>query len=117
MGSLGVSARTVRTTILAIGLSTLTALAGVTTVAPDESSRPNPKLAKPLKRWPSELDLKRLESVKGLRAADVLKTLGHPSRVERQKDGHERWIYPWLAIASVSLHNGVATDTFYTAGF
>ena len=106
-----------RTTLLAVCLSTVTALAGVTTIPREDASRPNPKLAKPLKRWPNELDIKRLESVKGLRASEVLKALGHPCRVERQKDGDERWIYPWLAFASVSLHNGVATGTFYTAGF
>jgi hypothetical protein len=78
--------------------------------------QPDTKLARPLGRWPNADDLKRLESVKGQSAAGVLKALGHPKRVEHDERG-ERWIYPWLATAIVYFHDGVATDTFYTAGY
>jgi outer membrane protein assembly factor BamE (lipoprotein component of BamABCDE complex) len=91
------------TLLLAVGCSTSTA-------------KPDTKLARPLGRWPNADDLKRLESVKGQSAAGVLKTLGHPKRVERDEHG-EHWVYPWLATAVVYFHDGVVTNTFYTAGY
>jgi hypothetical protein len=80
-------------------------------------SYPDTKLAKPLDRLPTADELQRLQSVRGLPAAKVLYTLGHPIRVERQPDGRERWDYPWPAVACVYFRDGVATDTYYTAGY
>src|SRR5262245_23193429 len=80
------------------------------------TTRPNPKLSRPLDRWPNGDDIRRLESVKGHSAAHVLETLGHPQKVERDKQG-ERWFYPWRAAAIVYFHNGIVTNTFYTAGY
>ena len=91
------------TLLLAAGCSTAT-------------TRPDPKLSRPLDRWPNGDDLRRLQSVKGQSAAQVLKILGHPAKVERDEQ-RESWSYPWRAAAIVYFRNGLVTDTFYTAGY
>ena len=109
--------RLVKTTLLIVCLSALTLSSCAGSADLPSHAQANTKLAKPLGRWPTADDIKRLESVKGLTAAKVLRTLGHPKHVERQEDGEERWDYPWLAAASVYFRHGVATSTFYTAGY
>jgi len=78
--------------------------------------RPNPELARPI-GWPSAQDLERLESVKGLRPAEVIQKLGHPIQVTTDENQGEQWIYPWLAAAAVYFRDGVVVWTFYTAGY
>jgi hypothetical protein len=78
---------------------------------------PEPRLAKPLDRWPNEQDLARLKSVEGKPRRVVLRLLGHPSAVERRADGEEVWDYPWCARCRVWIKGGVCTGTFYTAGY
>jgi outer membrane protein assembly factor BamE (lipoprotein component of BamABCDE complex) len=109
--------RLVKTTLLIACLSALALSSCAGSADLPSQAQPNTKLAKPLGRWPTAGDIKRLESVKGLTAAKVLRTLGHPKHVERQEDGQERWDYPWRAAACVYFRDGVATGTFYTAGY
>jgi hypothetical protein len=78
---------------------------------------PDPRLARPLGRWPNAADLARLASVEGKPRAVVLRVLGHPCRVERRPDGEEVWDYPWCAACRVWIRSGVCTGTFYTGGY
>jgi hypothetical protein len=80
-------------------------------------AEPDPTLARKLGRWPDAGDLARLQSVEGRPKAVVLRTLGHPCRVERRPNGEEVWDYPWLASCRVWIHKGICTGTFYTAGW
>lgn len=69
--------------------------------------QPNPRLAVPLQRKPTQQDLDRLKSVVGKRKADVLRKLGHPSAFDKSKRGEpeyeridglrytEVWRYRW----------------------
>lgn len=80
-------------------------------------AEPDPAQARPLDRWPNADDLARLESVEGKSKAVILRTLGHPYRVERRPDGEEVWEYPWSAACQVRVRRGVCTGTFYTGGY
>jgi hypothetical protein len=81
------------------------------------AAEPDPRLARPLERWPDAADLARLRSVEGKPKAVVLRVLGHPSRVERRPGQEEVWDYPWCAACRVWFRKGLCTGTFYTAGY
>jgi hypothetical protein len=78
---------------------------------------PDPRLARPLGRWPNAADLARLRSVEGRPKAVLLRVLGHPSEVWRRPDGAEVWDYPWPGVCWVWVRNGACTDTLYFAGY
>jgi hypothetical protein len=81
------------------------------------NAQPDPRLARPLDRWPNEADLARLQSVKGKPKGTILRVLDHPNRVELRPNGDEVWDYPWLASCRVWIRNGVCYATDYDAGF
>lgn len=78
---------------------------------------PDPSQSHRLDHCPNAADLARLESVEGKSKAVVLQVLGHPSSVERRRDGEEVWNYPWCAACQVWIRRGVCTGTFYTGGY
>jgi hypothetical protein len=79
--------------------------------------QPDPRQARPLDHWPTQVDLARLQSVQGRTPAETIRILGHPSRVGRGVDRSAVWDYPWLAGCRVWFRNGVVVNTFYTAGW
>lgn len=80
-----------------------------------EEILPNPDLAKPL--CPDSYDLFKLESTKGKTKSEVLRILGHPSKISYNTNGIERWDYPWRACCRIWFKNGRVSGTFYTAGY
>ena len=79
--------------------------------------QPETNKAKPLRRWPNDLDMFRLGMAEGKPAWAVLVIMGNPRKIERRPDGTEVWDYPWPAYCGVWFKNGVCTGTFYTAGY
>jgi hypothetical protein len=80
-------------------------------------AKPDVRKAKALPRWPSAKDLARLKSVEGKPSWKVIQVLGHPSKVERRKDGTQVWKYPWVASCSVWIEKGRCTGTWYEGGY
>lgn len=78
---------------------------------------PDTRKARPLGHWPTDDNLARLASAKGLSRRGVLAVLGHPRAVDRRADGVEEWSYPWLACCRVRFEKGICVATFYTSGF
>jgi hypothetical protein len=101
-------------TVAAVGLSSVPGPRSPIVVLDTE---PDIRKARPLPDWPTEQDLARLASAKGLSRPRVLALLGHPCAVELRADGVEVWAYPWVAACSVRFEKGVCTDTFYTGGY
>jgi hypothetical protein len=89
----------------------------ITRVTAVRETKADPRKAKVLNRFPGDEEIKRLVSVKGKTAAEVIETLGHPSRMEHPGDGIEVWVYPWPAYCAVGFRNGKVIGTFYTAGY
>jgi hypothetical protein len=78
---------------------------------------PDPRKARGLDHWPNADDLTRLQFVEGKSKAVILQVLGHPCRIERRRNGEEKWYYPWCACCCLWIRQGVCTETFYTAGY
>jgi len=100
--------------ILAIGMASGPSRVDLTVVRDDE---PDPRRADRLVLTPGQKDLDRLQSVEGKPKWQVLRTLGHPTKVLRGKDGSQVWEYPWSACCQVFVKNGVCVRTYYTAGY
>ena len=114
LGCLTVLAVLVLLATVAVGGSSVPRPRSPTVVMENE---PDTRKARPLKSWPTEQDLARLNSAKGRSRAGVLALLGHPCAVERRANGVEEWAYPWVAGCRVRFEKGVCTGTFYTGGF
>ncbi|MBI3866087.1 MAG: hypothetical protein HY290_29770 [Planctomycetia bacterium] len=80
-------------------------------------TRPDPRLAESLDRWPNQADIDRLASVKGKSPTETIRILGHPRKVVPGENGTQIWDYPWSAACRVWFKNGVVDDTYYTAGY
>jgi hypothetical protein len=79
--------------------------------------QPDTTKSAPLERWPSQ-DIARLQTADGKPRWMVIRIIGHPSAIQRRRDGTEVWDYPWLAVCRVWFsREGVCTGTFYSAGY
>ena len=78
---------------------------------------PDTSLSVRLDRWPSADDLEKLERLKGKGPAEIIKSIGHPNRLEFDEVGVSRWHYDWPAACYISLKGDVVDDWFYTAGY
>ena len=78
---------------------------------------PDTSLSVRLDRWPSADDLAKLERLKGKGPAEIIKSIGHPNRLELDEVGASKWHYDWPAACYISLEDGVVVEWFYTAGY
>jgi hypothetical protein len=75
--------------------------------------RPDPRLAKPLGHEPTEADVRRLKGVVGQTPGEVIRRLGHPSKVYQTANGPD-WLYRWgQGRAMVEFRGGLAVETGY----
>ena len=82
---------------------------------------PDVSLAQPIGREPTNEEVARLEAVVGSSPAEVIRRLGHPSRVGKYHDGSDVWTFPWgdptapraRKAARVFFRNGVAVQAVY----
>jgi hypothetical protein len=88
---------------------------GEQAILPD--NEPDTSKAIRLDRWATEEEAKRFHSVKGMPRWKVLRTLGHPCNLGRQKDGTEVWWYAWGVQWCVYFKNGVCTSTWSNDGY
>jgi len=85
--------------------------------APTSKTQVYPLNARFQKAWPGKSDLEWFHAAEGKREIQILKEYGSPKEKQAMPDGTARWRYPWLAIAELTIKDGVVVRAYYDAGY